>query len=215
MYRIGIDIGGTNLAYGLVSEDGTLIKKVSYPVDSTMDDVSIAKCMAETAVNFIAECGISQEDVISIGLGVPGVCDDAKGVIVYTVNMPFRKTNICKIFKEYTSIPIHMANDAPAYIMLFLKVLFEVFPRIGVRLKQATANITAPAALGIRSKPSAFRVIRKTNPSKSMVSEKNRRFLLSSKLFSLLKLTYFSSSCVIYSLSALIPDRYALIFINQ
>ncbi len=112
MYRIGIDIGGTNLAYGLVSEDGTLIKKVSYPVDSTMDDVSIAKCMAETAVSFIAECGISQEDVISIGLGVPGVCDDAKGVIVYTVNMPFRKTNIGKIFKEYTSIPIHMANDA-------------------------------------------------------------------------------------------------------
>ncbi|MBR3838403.1 MAG: ROK family protein [Clostridia bacterium] len=112
MYRIGIDIGGTNLAYGLVSEDGTLIKKVSYPVDSDMDDISITKCMAETTVKFISDCNISQEEVISIGLGVPGVCNDAKGVIVYTVNMPFRKTNVAKIFSEYTSIPIHMANDA-------------------------------------------------------------------------------------------------------
>ena len=112
MYRIGIDIGGTNLAYGLVSEDGKIIKKVSFPVDSSLDDIAITRLIAETTLKFINDCGLTESDIFSIGMGVPGICDDKKGVIVFTVNMPFRKTNVSEIFAEYMNIPVHMANDA-------------------------------------------------------------------------------------------------------
>lgn len=112
MYRIGIDIGGTNLAYGLVTTDGQLVKKVSFPVDNSSDDITLTKTIAETTLKFINDCGLNENDIISIGMGVPGVCDNKKGIIEYTVNMPFRKTNVSKIFSEYMKIPVHMSNDA-------------------------------------------------------------------------------------------------------
>ena len=112
MYRIGIDIGGTNIAYGLVTENGELLKKISVPVNATMDDITLTKTIAKTTCDFINDCNLTHDDIVSIGMGVPGVCDNKKGIITYTVNMPFRKTNVGKIFKDYISVPVYMANDA-------------------------------------------------------------------------------------------------------
>lgn len=40
------------------------------------------------------------------------VCDDENGILLYTVNLPFRNTKIAEIFSKFISAPVHLANDA-------------------------------------------------------------------------------------------------------
>ncbi|MBS5842056.1 MAG: ROK family protein [Clostridiales bacterium] len=112
MYRIGIDLGGTNISAGLVGDGGKLLFKSSMPTELGGSDVEITELMANFCLQIAKRCDISERDIDSIGIGCPGVCDDENGILLYTVNLPFRNTNIAKIFSKFIGAPVHLANDA-------------------------------------------------------------------------------------------------------
>lgn len=112
MYRIGIDLGGTNIAYGLVDENGKLIRKETFSTERECSAEELTLFMANKALEFIDRCGVDRKQVESIGIGCPGACDDVKGILILTVNLPFRYTNIRKLFATVTDIPVHLGNDA-------------------------------------------------------------------------------------------------------
>lgn len=112
MYRLGIDLGGTNISAGLVGDGGKLLYKSSVPTEMDISDQQITEYMAKFCLQILKECDISEKDVESIGIGCPGVCDDKNGILLYTVNLPFRNTNIAEIFSKFINVPVHLANDA-------------------------------------------------------------------------------------------------------
>ncbi|MBE7000719.1 MAG: ROK family glucokinase [Clostridia bacterium] len=112
MYYIGIDLGGTNIAVGLVNEEMKLVATKSTPTLTNRDINDIIKDMAETTLALIAEQGLTEADVAAIGIGSPGTVDGKNGVIIYSCNIPFNHTNIREAFKAYTSIPVYCGNDA-------------------------------------------------------------------------------------------------------
>lgn len=112
MVRVGIDLGGTNVAFGLTKEDGTLICKSSVPTKRDLDADALAVYIAESVFAWLREQGIVEEEILSIGMGVPGIPDDEAGVIVYTTNLPFRHTKVREIFHRYTKRPLRLSNDA-------------------------------------------------------------------------------------------------------
>jgi len=112
MYRIGIDLGGTNIAFGLVSEDGILINKFSIPTRATRTDLQIVDDMAVNSLKLITDNKLKESDIISIGIGSPGTPDVNEGILIYSCNLPFINTNIRKLFLKYTKIPVFLDNDA-------------------------------------------------------------------------------------------------------
>jgi len=112
MYRIGIDLGGTNIAAGLVDESGKLLFKQSIPVDKSKDADGLIADMATLSLSLIEKNKLKESDIISIGIGVPGLSDSDKGYIVLTTNLPFKNTDVASVFKKFTSIPLFMNNDA-------------------------------------------------------------------------------------------------------
>ena len=112
MYRIGIDLGGTNVAFGLTQEDGTLIRKSSVPTKRELSADDLAAFMAQTVLAWLREIGIDESEILSIGMGCPGACDAQNGILLKTTNLPFRNTNIREIFGRYTKIPLYLGNDA-------------------------------------------------------------------------------------------------------
>ena len=112
MYRIGIDLGGTNISAGLVGDEGKLLYKSSMPTEMGGSDAEITELMAKFCIQIAKRCDISARDIDSIGIGCPGVCDDENGILLYTVNLPFRNTKIAEIFSKFISAPVHLANDA-------------------------------------------------------------------------------------------------------
>lgn len=114
MYRIGVDIGGTNVAVGLVDEDFQLIKKKSTPTAKD-DPHGIADAIAALSRELLAEIGASFDDVSALGIGYPGIVDDEAGVAGYANNLGFRDFPFAAELRQRMPISeIHLGNDANA-----------------------------------------------------------------------------------------------------
>lgn len=115
MYRIGIDLGGTNIAAAVVNNDFQIIKKMSVPTGAERDAALIMDDMASLCRNVCAEAGIDFSEIEAVGIAAPGVANHTDGVIEYSCNLPFRKYPICKELAARLGLDnIHVENDANA-----------------------------------------------------------------------------------------------------
>ena len=115
MYRIGIDLGGTNIAAAVVNNDFKIVKKMSVPTGAEREAGLIMDDMAALCKSVCAEAGVDLSEIEAIGIASPGVADHDKGVVVYACNLPFRKFPICaELGKRLGMTNIHVENDANA-----------------------------------------------------------------------------------------------------
>lgn len=112
MYRIGVDLGGTNISVGVVDEDFNIIgrgkTKTNSPRPAKEIFEDIAKCISMAA----DDAGISLDDVNVIGVGTPGSVNDETGYIDYSNNLRFDKVPAKQMLEELTGKPCFFANDA-------------------------------------------------------------------------------------------------------
>ncbi len=114
MYYLGIDLGGTNIAIGVVDEAGNIVSSLSVPTNAGRDYREIVKDMAETSKKVMEQAGISPEKIISAGIGSPGTIDSENGVCVYSNNLKIENAKVVEGLKKYFNFPIFMENDANA-----------------------------------------------------------------------------------------------------
>jgi len=112
MYYIGIDLGGTNIAVGIVDENGTLIHKDSCPTKRERPYQDIIKDMADITLKVIGDKGIDLKDIKSIGIGSPGTPNSSEGILVYSCNLNFDNTPIRDELQKYIDLPVYLENDA-------------------------------------------------------------------------------------------------------
>ncbi len=115
MYRIGIDLGGTNIAAGIVNEEFKIIAKDSVPTNANRPEEEIVADMAMLCKKLCADNGISLSEIDSVGIASPGIVDDETGMIIYTNNLPFRHFPVIPRLKEALGVKeAHIENDANA-----------------------------------------------------------------------------------------------------
>ena len=117
MYRIGIDLGGTNIAVGLVDENYEILVKKSTPTKAERSSEEIASDMAALCKAVCEEKGIKIEEVANIGVATPGIANSPDGVVEYSCNLPFCKFPLSKTIADDLGISadrIKLANDANA-----------------------------------------------------------------------------------------------------
>jgi len=116
MYRIGIDLGGTNIAVGLVNEKYEIVCKDSTPTEAqARTGEEIALVIAELCKGVCAAKGVSLADVEAIGVASPGIVDHTNGVVEYSNNLPFRHFMIADLLRKHTGVQnVHAENDANA-----------------------------------------------------------------------------------------------------
>ncbi len=112
MYYLGVDLGGTNITAGLVDEKGKLIAKKTTPTMNGRDSADILDDMAEMCGRLIEENKLELKDITSIGIGLPGLLDKKKGVLVYANNLNFDGVNVVKEMKKRIKLPVYIENDA-------------------------------------------------------------------------------------------------------
>ena len=111
-FNIGVDIGGTNIKYGLVSSSGKILYKEI--ISSGLDRkgfLSNLRKGVDSLLLFAREKGIK---INQIGIGIPGTIDILKGRI-YGIppNLSFLKDfALRKYLQRYFDYPIFMDNDA-------------------------------------------------------------------------------------------------------
>ncbi len=111
---IGIDLGGTNIAVGVVNEEGKIIKQGSVPTNAKRHYSEIVKDMADLALKVVNEAGLKIEDIKAVGIGSPGSIDNENGVVVYSNNIKMNNTPLAEEFRKYIDLPVNLENDANA-----------------------------------------------------------------------------------------------------
>lgn len=107
---IGIDLGGTNIAGGLVDDDGVIIKKYAVPTrrergsDAVIDEIfSVVENLLE---------GHLETNVKGIGIGIPGIADPHTGNVIVCVNLNWYNVPLKAKLNEKVDLPIFIDNDA-------------------------------------------------------------------------------------------------------
>lgn len=111
-YYIGIDLGGTKIAAGLVDKTGKIIRKDSMSTKSGRKYQEIIKDMANLTIKLIKDEGLEVKDIQSVGIGVPGTPGNKKGIVYYACNLDFRNTPLRAEMQKYIDLPIYIENDA-------------------------------------------------------------------------------------------------------
>lgn len=107
----GIDLGGTNIAVGLV-ENGTILCKDSVRTDSGRDCGEIIADMAEMIKSLCKRCGKSCDDIESIGIGAPGTPDKKNGTVSNVHNITDARLEFRKELGAVFNKPVFIENDA-------------------------------------------------------------------------------------------------------
>lgn len=111
---IGIDLGGTNIAAGIVDENGKIIAQGSVPTLNERHYSEIVKDMAGLCLKLVSDNGFDIHDIKAIGIGSPGSIDNENGVVVYANNLKMDHAPIAEELRKYIDLPINIENDANA-----------------------------------------------------------------------------------------------------
>lgn len=112
MLSVGIDLGGTKIAVGLVDEEGRILRQAAVPTGKERPYREIIKDMAALTLKVIEDGGRELQDINYIGLGSPGVPDNETGTIVRNYNIDFRDTPVRRELQKYIDLPVLLENDA-------------------------------------------------------------------------------------------------------
>lgn len=110
-YGFGIDVGGTTVKLALFDAGGTLRAKWEIPTVTENTGQQILPDIAAAVLACCEENQISKQDVIGLGVGVPGPVDNG-GVVNGCVNLGWGVFNICEKLQELTGFPVKAGNDA-------------------------------------------------------------------------------------------------------
>jgi len=115
MYYIGVDLGGTNIAIGIVNEKYEIVKKGSTPTKPDRGADAIVADMAALSKKLLAECGLTLADVAYAGIATPGTANHDTGVVEYANNIPFLHYPLAdKLSALLEGKPVYIENDANA-----------------------------------------------------------------------------------------------------
>lgn len=110
-YGFGVDIGGTTVKLAYFDETGTLLEKWEIPTVVEDGGSRILPDIAASIRRYLDQNGIGDEDILGIGVGVPGPVDEA-GNVNKCVNLGWGVFNIHEVLGGLTGLPVKAGNDA-------------------------------------------------------------------------------------------------------
>jgi glucokinase len=105
---IGIDVGGTKIAGGVVDESGTLIEE--HRVESPARDVDAI----ESAITDLVAALRRDHDIEAVGVGAAGYVDSTRAVVMFAPNLAWRDLDLRADLESRIGLPVVVENDANA-----------------------------------------------------------------------------------------------------
>ena len=112
MYRIGIDLGGTNIAVGVVDDRHRIVAEASLPAGAHRPAEQVVADMCRAVELALDKAGLTPADCASIGVGAPGTCDPERGVVVRAYNLNWFDVPVYAMLTAHFGLPARLSNDA-------------------------------------------------------------------------------------------------------
>jgi glucokinase len=105
---VGVDIGGTKMAAGVVDESGRVIEQVRRDTPSTSPMAT-----EETIIEVVNELGV-RHDVSAVGIGAAGFIDADRSTVRFSPHLAWREEPLREVIGSRTGLPVVIENDANA-----------------------------------------------------------------------------------------------------
>jgi glucokinase len=115
MHAIGVDLGGTKILAGVVTREGEVLRRYELPTPKESQE-AVFDALAAAIEELV------DDEIAAIGFGVPGPIDQPTGVVVETVNLPFKGAPVRPWMAERFRLPVGLDNDANAAAIAEWKV---------------------------------------------------------------------------------------------
>lgn len=110
-FVLGVDIGGTKIAAGLIDSRGNCIYRVDLPSIKTDREVMFQQ-VVRSIKKVLSKSQLTVSDLKGISIGVPGKVDSENGIAVFQNNLPWRNFPLIQRIKEHFSVEnVSIEND--------------------------------------------------------------------------------------------------------
>lgn len=114
-HYVGVDVGGTNIKVGVVSEAGQPLSHVSVPTEAPRGPDAGVETIARAIDFVVAESRLTKGDIVGVGLATPGTMDIPGGMLIDPPNLPgWQDYPIMRRVAEASSLQTVLQNDANA-----------------------------------------------------------------------------------------------------
>lgn len=104
---IGVDVGGTKIAGGVVDDQGKILHRREVPTEATDEDAIVA-----TIIEITEDCLAAVGDAAAIGIGAAALVDSEEGVILWAPNLAYEDLHLRELLSKQVSLPVVVDNDA-------------------------------------------------------------------------------------------------------
>ena len=87
MYYLGIDLGGTNIAAGVVDESCKIIARAERKTVVPCKPEGLVDDLAATALEALSSAGLTLKNIPWVGIGCPGTVNRDTGVVEFSNNL--------------------------------------------------------------------------------------------------------------------------------
>ncbi len=105
---VGVDVGGTKIAAGVVDTTGTIVEK-QRKASPTADEQSLLRVIRE-----LVEELRTRHEITAVGVGAPGFVGADRRTVLFTPNLPWREEPVADLLERELELPVVVENDANA-----------------------------------------------------------------------------------------------------
>ena len=110
-YYVGIDLGGTNTKIGLLDEDGNILFSTIVKTESEQGFEKTIERLSNILKIQVSNLNISFNDVVGVGLGVPGPVANGR-IVKFWANFPWPvNVDLAAEFEKHLGVPVKVDND--------------------------------------------------------------------------------------------------------
>jgi glucokinase len=105
---IGVDVGGTKVAAGVVDERGRILEKLKIPTPAASPE-GTAKVIADAITELRG-----RHDITAVGVGAAGFVDETSSTVLFAPNLAWRDEPVKRQIQDLAGVPVTVENDANA-----------------------------------------------------------------------------------------------------
>ncbi|MDI9470213.1 MAG: ROK family protein [Bacillota bacterium] len=112
---LGIDLGGTHIKTGIVTDRGKLIDTESIATPLGGSGAELARAMRQVNDRLLERQELTLDDIESIGVGSPGIVDTQTDSVIFAGNLRFRHEPLgAEVSQVHDGKPVRLVNDGNA-----------------------------------------------------------------------------------------------------
>ncbi|MGW4501374.1 ROK family protein [Micromonospora sp. NPDC004336] len=111
---VALDVGGTGMKCALVRPDGAVLHAERHPTEAGRGPDAVIDTILAVADGLAGKARADGLTPVALGVAVPGVIDEARGVAVWSANVGFRDVPLRDLAQARLGLPTALGHDVRA-----------------------------------------------------------------------------------------------------